>query len=93
MFTKILKQFDEVLDENHVMFVNLHPNTKEDIDYNEFKYIKPFPNDVPNYEFINSTDALITDYSSIFFDYSLQVSQLSYLLLIMMNIWMKEVCT
>ena len=71
MFTKILKRFDEVLDENHVMFVNLHPNTKEDIDYNEFKYIKPFPNDVPNYEFINSTDALITDYSSIFFDYSI----------------------
>lgn len=70
-FTKILAQMDKVLDDNHVMFVNLHPNTKEDIDYEQFNYIKPFPTEIPNYEFINSTDALITDYSSIFFDYSI----------------------
>ena len=67
----ILEQMDKSLDENHLLYVNLHPNVGESIDYREFKYIDQFPAAIPNYEFINCADALITDYSSIFFDYSI----------------------
>ena len=68
---EILEKFDESLSENQCMFVNLHPNVGEDIDYSEYKHIDSFPADVAKYEFINCSDALITDYSSIFFDYSI----------------------
>lgn len=67
----ILHQLDKVLDENHLLYVNLHPNVGEEIDYAEYRYIDCFPSDVPSYEFVNCADALITDYSSIFFDYSI----------------------
>lgn len=68
---EILEQFDENLNDNQCMFVNLHPNVGEDIDYSAFKHIDKLPVDVAKYEFINCSDALITDYSSIFFDYSI----------------------
>lgn len=68
---EILNRFDEQLDEDHLLFVNLHPNISAGVDYDKYKYIKGFPVEIPNYEFINSADALITDYSSIFFDYSI----------------------
>ena len=59
------------LDNNHIMHVNLHPNIGSEIDFTQYKHIEPFPEDIPSYEFINSVDALITDYSSIFFDFSI----------------------
>ncbi len=68
---EILDRFEEQLDENHLLYVNLHPNISSGVDYSKYKYIKGFPVEIPNYEFINSADALITDYSSIFFDYSI----------------------
>lgn len=67
----ILEQMDKVLDENHLLFVNLHPNVSEGIEYSDYKFINSFPEGVSNYDFINCSDALITDYSSIFFDYSI----------------------
>ena len=36
-----------------------------------YQHILPFPTEVSNYEFLNCADALITDYSSVFFDFSL----------------------
>ena len=36
-----------------------------------YEHIYPFPSGVDKYEFLNSVDALITDYSSVFFDYSI----------------------
>ena len=67
----ILSGIDAVLDEYHYLYVNLHSMVQDAIDYNKFKYIFPFPTTVPQYDFINAADALITDYSSIFFDYSI----------------------
>ena len=68
---EILSALDQELDQDHLLFVNLHPNIGSEIDYNQYQYIQPFPKQVPNYEFVNCSDALITDYSSIFFDYSI----------------------
>ena len=35
-----------------------------------YEHIYPFPSGVDKYEFLNSVDALITDYSSVFFDFA-----------------------
>lgn len=66
-----LKAMDEALADDQKLYVNLHPIVQKGLDLSGFRHIRPFPNDVEKYEFINSMDALITDYSSVFFDYSI----------------------
>lgn len=69
--TEILEAVDEALTDDQIFFVNLHPNVGNRVDFELFEHIKPFPDNVPKYEFINCTDVLVTDYSSIFFDFSI----------------------
>ena len=65
-----LKQIDENLDENTIMYVKLHNYTESMIDYSMFNRIRTFPKEYETYEFLNIADCLITDYSSVFFDYA-----------------------
>ncbi len=65
-----LHELDAGLDDNQVMFVKLHPYVKEGMDYDDFDHIRPFPEQYETYDFLNATDMLITDYSSIMFDYA-----------------------
>ena len=65
-----LKTMDAALADDQKLYVNLHPIVQTAIDLSGFDHIHPFPKDVEKYEFINSMDALMTDYSSVFFDYS-----------------------
>lgn len=67
--TKILTELDKKMTDNEIMYVNLHPFVKNSINYN-FKHIKKFPENYETYEFLNCTDCLVTDYSSVFFDYA-----------------------
>lgn len=67
----IFKKLDKKLNDNQVLFVNFHPILKNAVSLDKYKHIKPFPQGVDNYSFLNCCDALITDYSSVFFDYSL----------------------
>lgn len=67
----LLRAMDEALGDGQKLYVNLHPIVQSDIDLSGFRHIQPFPKEVEKYDFINSVDALITDYSSIFFDYSI----------------------
>lgn len=67
----IFKKLDEKLKDDQIFFVNFHPILKNAISLDNYKHIKPFPQGVDNYSFLNSCDALITDYSSVFFDFSL----------------------
>ena len=53
------------------MYVNFHPIIGGKFKFDGYEHIKPFPKDVNNYEFLNAADVLVTDYSSVFFDYSL----------------------
>ncbi len=66
----ILKEFDEKLDDNTVLLVNLHFLLASEIDCGEFAHIKYFPGEYDTYEVLNACDGLITDYSSVFFDYA-----------------------
>lgn len=67
----LLSQLDEALSDNQKLYVNLHPIVQKDVVIDGFKHIHTFPAGVDKYEFVNSMDALITDYSSVFFDYSI----------------------
>lgn len=67
----LLSRFDVALADDQKMYVNLHPIVQSALDTSDFRHISAFPHDIEKYEFINSMDALITDYSSIFFDYSI----------------------
>ena len=68
--TGYFKELDENLKDDQVLYVNLHPFVSSNIKYNDFKHIKKFPVGYETYEFLNIVDCLITDYSSVFFDYA-----------------------
>jgi len=62
-------QIDGRLTDNQILFVKLHPYVKDQVDYSGYRHIRPFPAEYESYDFLTATDALITDYSSIMFDY------------------------
>lgn len=68
---KLLDALDTVLSDAQVLFVKLHPFQAKlaKIDFNKYQHIDAFPDDVESYTFLAGTDALITDYSSIMYDY------------------------
>ena len=66
----MMDYLDSTLKDNQILYVNFHPILKNSIQLDNYKHIKNFPDTVDKYEFLNSVDALITDYSSVFFDFS-----------------------
>lgn len=66
-----LLEIDKNLKDNQILYVNIHPLNKEDIDFNIFNKIKEFPQEFETYQFLNAVDCLITDYSSVFFDFAI----------------------
>ena len=68
-----LCELDRKLNDDEELYVNLHPlfaTSKNAINLNGFEHIKPFPKDYETYEILNIADVLITDYSSVLFDFS-----------------------
>ncbi len=66
----MLADLDTALADDQKLYVNLHPIVQRGLDTSDLAHVFTFPKDIEKYEFINSMDALMTDYSSIFFDYS-----------------------
>lgn len=66
-----LNELDKRLNENEILYVNLHPIAVKNIDFSGFSRIKKFPKSLETYDFLNCTDCLITDYSSVFYDYAI----------------------
>ncbi|MGN0507543.1 MAG: CDP-glycerol glycerophosphotransferase family protein [Lachnospiraceae bacterium] len=64
-------ELDSRLTENQRFYVKLHPISRKYIDLSRFTHILPFPQEYETYEFLNATDGLVTDYSSVFFDYAI----------------------
>lgn len=60
---------DPVLPEDVVIYVKFHAFNSEELSLDEFSHIRLFPQDCETYEFLSATDGLITDYSSVMFDY------------------------
>ena len=67
----LLTKFDSALTDKQIMYVNLHPLVKDKVPIEGYKHIVKFPDDVDSYSFLNAVDVLITDYSSVFFDFSI----------------------
>ena len=65
----ILSEFEENLDDNQILYVNLHPIESSSVDFSVYKKIKPFPKKYETYEFLNVVDVLVSDFSSVFFDF------------------------
>lgn len=69
--TYYLCELDKQLTEDEVLYVNLHPIAmKSGIDFRQFQHIRKFPAEYETYEFLNVADVLVTDYSSVFFDFA-----------------------
>lgn len=64
-------ELDRMLTEKQTMFVKLHYMNAAGIDLSKYTRIKPFPLEYDGYEFLNAMDVLVTDYSSVFFDYAI----------------------
>lgn len=65
-----LYELDKRLGDDEVMYLNLHPLAKKDVEFRSFAHIRNFPGEYETYDFLNAADVLITDYSSVFFDYA-----------------------
>lgn len=65
-----LSEIDQKLNERQIFFVKLHPFVGEEIDYSVFMHIRPFISTYETYDFLNAADVLVTDYSSIMFDFA-----------------------
>ena len=67
---RTLAEMDSVLQEDEVLLVNVHPLAEESVDLNAFASVRPFSGAYETYEELNAADALITDYSSVFYDFA-----------------------
>ena len=66
----ILRQIEAGLAQDEIMYVNVHPLAEETVDFREFQKILPFPKEPETYMVLNAADALLTDYSSVFYDFA-----------------------
>ncbi len=65
-----LYELDKRLTDDEILYVNLHPIAKKNVQFWGLKHIKQFPWKYETYEFLNMVDCLITDYSSVFYDFA-----------------------
>lgn len=63
-------EMEEYLDDDIVVFVKLHNYVSRGLDFSKLTKVQAMPTDYETYEFLNSADCLITDYSSVFFDFA-----------------------
>ena len=65
-----LSQIDANLKDNQILFAKLHVLNESEIDFSRFTHVKAFPEGYEIYDIVNLADVLITDYSSVFFDFA-----------------------
>lgn len=65
-----LFSMEQKLDEDTIVYVKLHHLASGKIVFGDFEKIRPFPSEYETYEFLNIADGLITDYSSVMFDFA-----------------------
>ncbi|BCJ94554.1 CDP-glycerol glycerophosphotransferase [Anaerocolumna cellulosilytica] len=61
---------DKLLKNNQVFYVKFHVFLQNSFDFTQYSHIKPFPKEYETYDFLNAADVLVTDYSSVFFDFA-----------------------
>ena len=71
LFTGILAEWDAKLSDNQLVYVKQHPVNAVAVNFSEYQHIKPFPETYGTYEFLAAADVLVTDYSSVMFDFAI----------------------
>ena len=66
-----LDELEESLFDDEVLYVKLHILSRKAINLDQYKKIKFIPDKYECYEFLNIADALITDYSSVMYDFAI----------------------
>lgn len=66
----ILLEIDKQLSSDEILLLKLHPLVRANADVSGFEHIKAFPEQYEAYEVLSCCDALVTDYSSVFFDFA-----------------------
>ena len=61
---------DAMLRDDEIFFVKLHYYVAQDMDLSVYRHIRDFPKGIETYEFLNAADALVTDYSSVMYDFA-----------------------
>ena len=64
-----LDELDALLPDDTVFITKLHRLNDAELDYSSFRHIIRFPSDYETYDILNAADCLVTDYSSVMFDY------------------------
>lgn len=68
-----LYELDKRLTDDEIFYINIHPmamHAKNTAEVSKLRHIKNFPAEYETYDFLNIADVLVTDYSSVFFDYA-----------------------
>ncbi len=69
-FQYYLYELDKLLKDDEILFLNLHPIAQKNVDFETFTHIRNFPEEYETYDFLNCAQCLVTDYSSVFYDYA-----------------------
>lgn len=65
-----LALWDQQLNDHEVLLIKLHPFLHGLESFDNYQHIRPFPENWDTYEGLSLCDTLITDYSSVFYDYA-----------------------
>lgn len=65
-----LSRIDRQLTDRQILLVKLHPLVQSQLDTDSYQHIRPFPTEYDTYELLNACDVLITDYSSVMYDFA-----------------------
>ena len=65
-----LFEIDNLLTDDQVFLLKLHPLVRASADVSGYKHIREFPDNIEVYEMLSACDVLVTDYSSVFFDFA-----------------------
>ncbi|MHC5268051.1 CDP-glycerol glycerophosphotransferase family protein [Enterococcus sp. LJL98] len=72
-FYTYLQDLDKGLTDSEELYIKLHPYEAQLLEFNEadYQHLKLYPAEIEVYEFLQTVEKLITDYSSIMFDFAL----------------------
>lgn len=61
---------DRELREDEIFYVKFHIFTAKKFNFDEFHHIRPIPEGYETYDLLNAADVMVTDYSSVFYDFA-----------------------
>lgn len=65
-----LAELDTLLSDDQVFYVKLHNMDRQCVQLENFAHIQDFPSQMECYQVLAAADCLVTDYSSVFFDFA-----------------------